>query len=258
LSFDFWWPYLVICGSMVLTAFLMPEEPAIIAWGVAASNWNPPLIWFLAFPACILGIALTDCILYGIGRFWNRRILASNWFHKHVPPERRRKIEDGFHRSGFTILLTARLLPVPGLRTGVFVSAGLIRFPFVRFLVFDAISLGVSGGVFFLGAYFFVDAIRNLLTGFHNLQTWLLLIGVPLGALYILYRYLRYVKRHKPPEEMELSELIGLPHRHAAEAPLESSSNASDAAEVASPNGRPAENPTETQPLPQAPVSGKS
>lgn len=236
---DFWWPYLVIFGTMVLTAFLMPEEPAIIAWGITASNWKPPLKWYLALPACMAGIAFTDCLLYGIGRFWNKRILASKWFNKHVSPERRQKIEDGFHRSGFMILLTARLLPVPGLRTGVFVSAGLIRFPFVKFLIYDALSLALAGGVFFLGAYFFVDAIKDILSGFHGVQTYLLLIGVPLVGLYILYRYLRYVKRHKGKEDdLELGDLIGLPHRHHdEEEPAAVSEAPADAA--AADNGRP-------------------
>ena len=53
-----------------------------------------------------------------------------------VPPEKRAEIEKNFHDRGIMVLLGARLLP--GIRTPIFIMAGVLRVPFGRFLLADA------------------------------------------------------------------------------------------------------------------------
>jgi len=71
---------------------------------------------------------------------------------EHPLRDRRKRLEQKFHDHGVKLLIAARLLPP--LRTGVFLIAGTIRYPFLRFLAADGgfAVLGV-GVLFFCGTW---------------------------------------------------------------------------------------------------------
>jgi membrane protein DedA with SNARE-associated domain len=161
-----------------------PEEAGILyAAGVAALH--PDVPWWLAWPAAGIGIVAADCVLYGAGRLWGRRLFEYRWVNRIVPPERRARVEARFHAHGTKILLLARLLPP--LRTGVFLIAGAIRYSFLQFMLADSLYAVFGVGIFFFGGTWLIALV-------HEAGSWLAFPAAGAGAIYLLYRYYRFLR----------------------------------------------------------------
>ena len=164
----------------------LPEEAGIL-YAASLAALHPEVHWWMAWPAATLGIMVADFVLYGIGRLWGHKVLASRWVARVVSPEKRRRIEDRFHQHGMKFLLMARLLPP--LRTGVFIIAGTIHFSLLRFLIADAVYGIVGVGLVFFGGTAIVALV-------HQVGWWLL---AALGAIVVAaVAYYFYRKRHAP------------------------------------------------------------
>jgi membrane protein DedA with SNARE-associated domain len=178
------WKYATIFGTLIAAGFgfPIPEEIPIVTAGafvghdsqdsqlpqhVAAVTGSVvvPLIppteggtkWYIMLPLCILGVVLGDCVLFFVGRWFGPRLLNKAWVQKRIlPPEKRAKIEANFEKRGVMILLAARL--TPGIRTPVFVMAGVLRMPVSRFLLADALYAIPGVNLLFWLSYWFTDA----------------------------------------------------------------------------------------------------
>jgi membrane protein DedA with SNARE-associated domain len=177
-----------------------PEEAGIgyAAWLTAV---HPNVHWWWAWPAAGVAVLCADMTLYGVGRWCGSSLFEYRWVQRIIKPERRQRFEHLFHSHGTKILLTARLLPP--LRTGVFVVAGALSFPFVHFVIADAIY-----AVFGVGLLFFCGAgLLSLLHQYvHHWLTYLVAAGV---IAYLVYRYYRRLR----VREVRLStpELVTVP-----------------------------------------------
>ncbi len=176
----FLWLY---CTGIGLPPF--PEEGGIgyAAWLAAV---HPNVHWWWAWPAAGAGVLCADMTLYGVGRWCGPHLFEYRWVKRIVKPERRLRFERLFHSHGIKILLTARLLPP--LRTGVFVVAGALSFPFVRFIIADAVY-----AVFGVGLLFFCGAgLMSLIHQYaNNWAVYLVAAGV---VAYLVYHYFRRLR----------------------------------------------------------------
>jgi membrane protein DedA with SNARE-associated domain len=176
-------------GSIFLAVFFtgigippVPEEIMIISSaGVVAAN---NLVWWLAWPATVLGIVCADAALYGFGRAWGPRLFEHRWVQRIIKADRRQQIEKRFEDHGIKILLTARLLPP--LRTGVFLIAGAIRYPFTGFLLADFGYALVGVSFFFFGSH----ALIALLLRVGHMAVYLAAVVIIGLLLYGYYHHL--------------------------------------------------------------------
>jgi membrane protein DedA with SNARE-associated domain len=186
------WGYLGVFLGIIVTGVPlvpMPEELPVVLGGALAGSGTAS--WWIMLPVCILAVVIGDGLLYTIGRFWGRHLLKYAWVNKHLlPPERLKSIEDNFHKHGIKILFFARL--TPGVRSPIFLTAGLTRMSPLRFILADAIYAipGVTL-LFFLGYWFsgsMVSLINNEVAQVKNIIILVVILGV---AGYLLYRFLR-------------------------------------------------------------------
>jgi membrane protein DedA with SNARE-associated domain len=196
------WGYLGIFLGIVATGagFPMPEELPVVVGGVLAGH-NPYIHWWLMLPVCIVSVIIGDSILYGIGRLWGPRALQYGWVKKHVlTPERLASVERNFDQYGIRILLFARM--TPGIRAPIFLTAGIIRLPLVKFVLADGLYAvpGVSL-LFFLG-YWFGEGIIALVERAEHVKFWIMLVVLAGIGLYVLYRFLRKPVVTGSPREM--------------------------------------------------------
>ena len=175
--------YLGIFGTLLLAGFGFPipeEIPVVtagafvghdsteeheaemigaIAGGPAAHLTPTPTgltKWYIMLPVCIVGVVLGDCVIFFAGRWFGPWLLSRPWIQKRVlTPEKRAKIEANFEKRGVMILLGARL--TPGIRTPVFLMAGVLRMPISRFLLADALYAIPGVNLLFWLAYWFTD-----------------------------------------------------------------------------------------------------
>jgi membrane protein DedA with SNARE-associated domain len=196
------WTYIGIAMSLFLTGIglpPLPEELPIIAAGVLARSGQA--VWWLAWPSCIIGIVTCDMVLYALGRFWGHHLFRIRWIARFISPERRQHIEEGFHRHGVKILLTARLLP--GVRAGIFMTAGAMRYPFARFLVADGLYAIPGVGFIFAASFFLTNTVYWLVEEVHKVQYWLLALAILAAAGYGAYRYWRFLKERSATDDFQ-------------------------------------------------------
>lgn len=202
--------------------FPIPEELPVIMAGIMVGHEGTDLRWWIMLPIVIAGVVIGDGLLYGAGRLWGRRLLDIGWVkRKLVPPEKREQIEKNFHDRGIAVLLGARLLP--GIRTPIFIMAGVLRVPFGRFLLADGLYAIPGVNVLFWLAYLLTDQVLEI---FNKINAYRPLVVVAVlsavaGALFQKYVLTRQVSTgepvHVPPIIAKPAGAIG----HAVERAVE-------------------------------------
>lgn len=193
--------YLGATLFMILTGFgfPLPEEVAIVAVGVAAHEgaMDP----FLGLLALLIGGLIGDCCMYWIGRHFGRRIFDHPRIARHLTPEREAQIEEKLKQHGLKVLFAARFMV--GVRSPVYLSAGVLRFNFKRFILYDLICATVVISTFFAISYFFGAPVYDLIRKGELMFTVVALIVLSgLGALW----WIRH-RRKVQEEEVEKSML---------------------------------------------------
>lgn len=208
--------YFVITLVLILTGsgLPVPEEVPIIAAGILSANQtlNP----FIAFACCLFGALIGDCLMYWIGFHFGRGVLREHpWWARFVTPERESQIEEQFHRHGFKVFFVARFLV--GLRSPVYLTAGIMQVSFKRFFVIDLICATSVVGTFFWLTYLFGQYIPQIV---HQAEVWLTLavvIGVAVVGFYGWRRHCR--KMHDRLASAEAEHFRAAPDE-ASEPPL--------------------------------------
>jgi membrane protein DedA with SNARE-associated domain len=209
---DEFWQYAGVFGALVAAGFgaPIPEEIPIATGGVLVGrDWSDPdgLKWWIMLPLCILGVVLCDTILYVTGRKWGRWLIRRNWVQRRLlSPERFTKIEKNFHDYGIRILLIARLMP--GIRTPVFLSAGICRLPFRKFLLADAIYAIPGVNLIFWLAYYLTDAFMALL---HKVESYRELAVVAILSFVVGFITATFVRRPVATGSPEELPVLGKP-----------------------------------------------
>jgi membrane protein DedA with SNARE-associated domain len=172
-----------------------PEEVLIVGAGIwtnQASSDFPYLRW-LMLPVCIAGILVADMLLYFIGRRYGSKIFEYRWMARFYPPQKRERIERNFEKHGVNILIFGRLLP--GIRAPLFLTAGIMRLPFARFILADGIGAILGNSILFFLAWWFGSQVELILGPVEEVGNRLkpVLIVLLLGglALYLIYHFVR-------------------------------------------------------------------
>ena len=125
-------------------------------------------------------------------------MLEWKWVQRRLPPEKREQIEKNFHDRGIMVLLGARLLP--GIRTPIFIMAGMLRVPLSRFLLADALYAIPGVNLLFWLAYMLTDQVVE---GYKRVEEYRPLVMVVLAMVFgvVLYRYVltKRVSTGEPP-----------------------------------------------------------
>ncbi|MFO0900211.1 MAG: DedA family protein [Pirellulales bacterium] len=161
--------YLGIVLVLVLSGFGLPipEEVPVVMAGILSANGT--LDPRLAFAACIVGAIAGDCLMYGLGYKFGRSVIMEHpRITGFLTPERERQIEATIMRHGVKALFLARFMV--GVRSPVYLTAGILRVPFRRFLLADTFCAIAVVSVFFGLSFKFGDRITNLI---RDSQLWL-------------------------------------------------------------------------------------
>lgn len=183
----------------------VPEEAGIL-YSAGVTALHSDVHWWLAWPATSLGILCADITLYGIGRLFGPRLFQYRWVSKLIGSDRRKRIESKFQKHGFQILMTARFLPP--LRTGIFIVAGALHYPFLSFLIPDAIFGVIGVGVVFFGSTLVINLI-------HQAGSWLVYTLAAVAIVVGLFKFFQYLKRREEKEPLAPVSVLDLPLEQA-------------------------------------------
>jgi membrane protein DedA with SNARE-associated domain len=193
--------YLGIIVFLILTGcgLPIPEEAGIIAAGALSASGQ--LDWRLALASCIFGAVAGDSVMYWIGRHFGVAVV-----HKHplwlrtVTPEREKWIEELLRRHGAWVILGTRFMV--GLRLPVYLTAGLLKVSYPRFLITDTICALFVVTLFFGLTYFFGGPILAWIKDAERGLTVAAVAVVCAVAIFLYRRHMRKVSasRKEPTE----------------------------------------------------------
>jgi membrane protein DedA with SNARE-associated domain len=160
---------------------IVPSETAVITAGVVAADGDLSLA--VIIPAAAAGAFLGDNTAYLLGRRFGGR--ATERFFRGERARRRIEwADEQLQERGGELILIGRF--IPGGRTAVALSSGTLKYPWRRFILFDAAAaliwasysalIGYYGGKTFEGPWGLVLAlaIAFAVAGGIELTRWLL------------------------------------------------------------------------------------
>ena len=181
--------YVGIVAVLLLSGLGLPvpeELPVVIAGAASAYGQLNP---WLAFLACVVGALAGDCLLYFLGyRFGHSALKDHRFFTRFLSSEREERVEQMILQHGLKVLVLARFMV--GIRSAAFLAAGVLRLPFRRFILVDAICATIVIGIFFSLSFHFAPRVHELLKwirGFGLGFTGLVLLIVAIVGL-VYYR----------------------------------------------------------------------
>ena len=188
-------PYLVVLALLFLgdIGLPFPEDTTLILSGFLISQGITKLL-----PTLLIvysGLLMTDFSLYLAGRKYGRRIVEHKRFHKIISAERLSKLEEKFKRWGIFVVFFGRHLL--GVRAQVFLVAGVMKMPAMRFLLADAasaiITITLMVGIGYLGG----NSIETLKKDITRVEHIAVLLMIMLIVGWIIFRYVKGFKKLK-------------------------------------------------------------
>ena len=172
--------YLGILAALLLGSLgvPIPEEMPIVAAGILSHEGLAR--WWLALPVCVLGVLAGDVVLYWAGRRWGERLLRWRVVRYVLTRARADWLKAAYREHAMKTVAMAR--HVTGLRAAAFLTAGIARVPFWKFILADAAAAAVSVPLAFGLAYFFTHQIAAILADVHRVERWLALAGLVVVA----------------------------------------------------------------------------
>jgi membrane protein DedA with SNARE-associated domain len=131
-------PYFGLFVLLVLgvIGFPFPEDAILILCGLLiANNVVKPVPALLIVS---LGMLMTDYFLYHIGRKYGRKVVTHRRFRKIISAKRVVRLEKTFRKWGAAVIFLGRHLV--GLRSQIFLVAGILKMPRMKFVLTDAVS----------------------------------------------------------------------------------------------------------------------
>ncbi len=174
--------YIWVIIFLILTGcgLPIPEEVGIIAAGVWAADGA--MNFWLGLGACLIGCIIGDSIMYYIGYRFGKSILREHpAFTGFLTPEREKKIEELIRRKGWMVLFTSRFML--GVRGPMYLTAGILHYPYRRFLLTDLVCATIVVTLFYGLAWYFGPDILAWIRKAEKGLTIALVVALIAGAL---------------------------------------------------------------------------
>ena len=188
-------PYIGIFALLILGGIGLPfpEDATLLLGGVlVAQEVIDPVRAILVI---YVGLILTDFFLYVVGKKYGRRVVEHKRFHRIISPGTLSRVEEKFNVWGPWAIFFGR--HVIGLRAQLFLVAGVMRIPAVKFLVVDAFSafftIAIWGGIGYWGGNSIPVWVKDLKRVEHLAGVAAILLLV-CGAVYWVIRTSRKFK----------------------------------------------------------------
>lgn len=185
-------PYLSIFLLLILggVGLPFPEDATLILSGfLVAHKAITPLPTFLTVYA---GLLASDFFLYQVGKKYGRMVVEHKRFQKIISPDRLSKLEKKFKKGDVWVILIGRHFL--GLRAQIFLAAGVMRMPAIKFLITDAatslLTIALMGGIGYVGGNS-VQILKKDLTRIEHVAIVAIMILI---AGWIVFKYFKGTK----------------------------------------------------------------
>jgi len=187
--------HIIVFGLLMLAGFNVPiSEDAMIIISAFIAATIVPENTHLLFLGVFLGAYISDWTAYWIGRTLGRKLFEHKWFSKAVPEKKILRIQNYYKKYGVLTLLVGRFIPF-GVRNCLFMTAGLGKMDFIKFLIADGIACLISNSVLFYLTYQLGKNYLVLMPYLKNFNIAIFLLFLVTLIAFICYK--RIINREK-------------------------------------------------------------
>ncbi|MDD5433846.1 MAG: DedA family protein [Nitrospira sp.] len=186
-------PYMGLFILLILGGFglPLPEDTTLILCGFLISQGIIKPV-----PALLVvytGILLGDLTLYTIGRKYGRKIVTHKKFHGILSPEKFSVYEERFKKRGILFILFGRHLI--GLRTKIFLVAGIVHMSVFKFVITDAVSSLLTITVMVIIGYTGGNSLQIILKDMRRVEHLILFAVLSIFTIgFTVFLIIRYRK----------------------------------------------------------------
>jgi len=175
---------LLILGGIGLP---FPEDTTLILAGFLISHHVIKMLPSLV--VVFIGALIADMLIFFAGRKYGRRIVELPRFRKIMTVERLLTMEERFRKHGTLFILAGRHLV--GLRAQLFLVAGVMKMPVLKFILADAISLSLTVAVMVGAGYVGGNSLQILKKDITRIEHVLVFLAVIVLGIVLLLGYFR-------------------------------------------------------------------
>ncbi|ADI39031.1 putative membrane protein [Waddlia chondrophila 2032/99] len=165
------------------------EDVVMISAGALASTLSPEIAAY-QYSALFFVCWFASWETYWIGRLLGPRLYDIRWFSRILTPKKIEKLHHYYERFGIWTFIIGRFIP-GGVRNGLFMTAGLGRMPFKKFITRDLPACFLSTLFLFALGYFFGQHSQEVIATFHAYHRSILFFIAATLFIYAILRYLR-------------------------------------------------------------------
>ena len=135
-AYVFMFVILLACGF----GLPIPEDIILITGGILSARGVCDV--YITFLVTFLGVMIGDGTVFSIGKMFGPKLKPTRFYKAILPPHREETVRGWFQKHGEKVIFFARF--APGLRTPLFMTAGMYRVPYWKFLAFDGFAALIS------------------------------------------------------------------------------------------------------------------
>jgi membrane protein DedA with SNARE-associated domain len=184
---------LLICGLGVP----IPEDLTLVAAGIVCyyGICDVHLMILVTF----VGVMIGDSFMFWLGSRYGKRLLNYWPFKVIIDESRLASIRKKLQNHRGKLLFSARFMP--GLRSTIFFSTGLLHFPYRSLLMYDGLAALISVPAIVYSVFYFGDFLEEVILWIKKVEHGIVFVIVGL-LLFLIVRAL--LKRRKKRREADL------------------------------------------------------
>jgi membrane protein DedA with SNARE-associated domain len=169
----------------------LPEDVPLVFAGVLI--YRGMMSWAVAAPVAWLALMCGDSALYILGYVLGRRVVHLPILGRHISEKRLIRCEGWFARWGIWAVGIGRMFA--GIRTAIVLTAGTMRFNYLKLLAADGIAAIFSGGAFMILGFWAAQHARPLGPLIEKYRLLFMAVGVTASLLLIAVLWYRSRRR---------------------------------------------------------------
>ena len=181
--------YLLVFGILLACGLGLPipEDVTLFASGLA-SYYGKTDVHFMVLLAFV-GVMIGDGFVFSMGRFFGQRLLDTRFFRKIITHEREAFAREKIGVHGNKLIFAARFMP--GLRTPVFFTSGLLNLPYRTFVLFDGFAALISVPAIVYTTWYFGDQVDRVIQVVRGIENGVAILIFGIIGFFVLKWYLQ-------------------------------------------------------------------
>lgn len=185
-------PYLAIflillaCGLGIP----IPEDITLFAAGVL-TYYGVCDVWVM-IAVCLVGVMIGDTFVFWLGYHFGRRLLKKWPFRVFLNETKIEGIREKLHKHGGKLLFSARFMP--GVRSTIFFTTGLLHLPYRNLLIFDGLAALISVPAIVYSVFYFGDLLEHVIHMIKKVEGGIFAVIITALIFFIAHHYYKKKK----------------------------------------------------------------